>query len=364
MKPDRSNYEIWLIDWLDGNLDAVRTEQLMAFLDENPDIREEADSLSATRLEPGKNASPLKKRLKKTVSDLPLSQVEYLSVAYLENDLSDEQIKDLKENISKNPENRRLFESIQKTKLKPQKYNFRNKRNLLKKTPAERVIRLSVIGLSAAAAIILLVVTFLTLPRSIKTQNESLAVNSYRDTLVIQAGRVITVKEDIVYTESTPAGKSGPAIILTDISEPDDQSPAYIRADTVSFPVRDPDVYISAVPVTSSFGISHPETGYPALVALNIVTREPSYYDPDRGRIKRFFASTFREKILKDKVYNDAPLQPYEIAEAGIEGLNRLLGWEMALVKTSDEEGELQSYYFSSRVLKFNAPVKKSNPSL
>jgi hypothetical protein len=36
----------------------------------------------------------------------------------------------------------------------------------------------------------------------------------------------------------------------------------------------------------------------------------------------------------------------------------------MALVKTSDEEGELKSFYFSSRVLKFNAPVKKSNPSL
>jgi hypothetical protein len=364
MKPDRSNYEIWLIDWLDGNLDEVRTEQLMAFLDENPDLREEADSLSVTRLEADKNASPLKYRLKKTASDLPLSQVEYLSVAYLENDLSDEQIIDLKENISKNPENRRLFESIQKTKLKPQEYSFRDKRNLLKKTLAERVIRLSVIGLSAAAAIILIVVTFLALPRSIKIQNESLAINTVRDTLVIQSGKVIIVKEDDIYAESTPFEKSGPVIILPDISEPDDQSLAYARADTLLSPVRNPEFCISAVPVISSFEISQSETGYAALVASNIVTREPSYYDPERGRIKRFIASTFREKILKDKVYNDAPLQPYELAEAGIEGLNKLLGWEMALVKTSDEEGAMQSYYFSSRVLKFNAPVKKSNPSL
>jgi len=30
---------------------------------------------------------------------------------------------------------------------------------------------------------------------------------------------------------------------------------------------------------------------------------------------------------------NEDPLTTYEIAEAGVEGLNKLLGWEMALVK-------------------------------
>ncbi len=99
-------------------------------------------------------------------------------------------------------------------------------------------------------------------------------------------------------------------------------------------------------------------------MASNIAVREPLYYDSERSRLRRFIASTFRERILKDKEYNDTPLQPYEIAEAGIDGLNKLLGWEMALVRTSDEEGELKSFYFSSGVLKFNAPVKKSNPSL
>jgi hypothetical protein len=31
----------------------------------------------------------------------------------------------------------------------------------------------------------------------------------------------------------------------------------------------------------------------------------------------------------------------------------------MALVKVSDEQGEMKSLYFSSRLLKINAPVKK-----
>ena len=41
MKIDRSNYEIWLIDWLDGNLSDLQAEKLLLFLDENPDLKED-----------------------------------------------------------------------------------------------------------------------------------------------------------------------------------------------------------------------------------------------------------------------------------------------------------------------------------
>jgi len=43
MQIDRSNYEIWLIDWLDGKLDDPEVEQLQRFLGDNPDIKEEYD---------------------------------------------------------------------------------------------------------------------------------------------------------------------------------------------------------------------------------------------------------------------------------------------------------------------------------
>jgi hypothetical protein len=65
---------------------------------------------------------------------------------------------------------------------------------------------------------------------------------------------------------------------------------------------------------------------------------------------------------LKENTSKDSPLKGYEIAEAGVTGLNRLLGWEMALVEKNDENGELRSVYFSSKLLKFNAPVKKTDP--
>jgi hypothetical protein len=85
-------------------------------------------------------------------------------------------------------------------------------------------------------------------------------------------------------------------------------------------------------------------------------------YD-DRSRIGKFIAQTFRDKILKEDIPEDTPLKGYEIAEAGIEGLNKLFGWEMALTRNNDENGELKSLYFSSRTIKFNAPVKNIDQS-
>jgi hypothetical protein len=363
MKPDRSNYEIWLIDWLDGNLDEERTQQLMAFLDENPDLKEEAESLSVTRLEPERNGAMLKNRLKKTPSQLPLSQVEYLSIAYLENDLSNEQIKDLKENISVNSESRELFDIIQKTRLKPPDFRFINKKRLLKNTPAERILRLSVIGLSAAATITVLIISFILMPKLHTGRNEVVAVNSAIDTITIPQGIVLTVKSRNISKQEISDQTTGLKISIPKLTEVTGQPLAFVRQDSPELPERNPELLKSHIPSLSGAEINYVMPGT-SLIASNIKTREPLYYDSERSRLGRFIASAFREKILKDKTYNDDPLKPYEIAEAGIEGLNKLLGWEMALVKTSDEEGELKSYYFSSKVLKFNAPVKKSNPVL
>ncbi len=367
MKPDRSNYEIWLIDWLDGNLDEIRTEQLMAFLEENPDLREEADSLLLTRLVPENKGSLAKEPLKRTPSELEHYQIEYLSVAYLENDLSDEQIKDLKENISVNQENRKLFETIQRTKLIPLDFRYKNKSRLRKKTRTERILRLSVIGLSAAATVAVIVISFIAMPRILSTNNEGIAANSFNDTIFLRPGAVITYEEDLAYEKPYQSEASDESastrISFSDPLEVTNQLVALMPVDSSAFTGRSPEFLISMVPVFANVEINK-KLNNTSLIASNIVIKEPLYNDSERSRLRRFIASAFREKILKDEKFNDAPLKPYEIAEAGIDGLNKLLGWEMALVKTIDEEGEPKSFYFSSRVLKFNAPIKKSNAVL
>jgi hypothetical protein len=97
------------------------------------------------------------------------------------------------------------------------------------------------------------------------------------------------------------------------------------------------------------------------LIASKSAFKAPVYED-GRSKLSRFIAKNFREKILKENTSKDSPLKAYEIAEAGVTGLNKLLGWEMALDERNDENGELKSVYFSSKILKFNTPVKKTEP--
>jgi hypothetical protein len=82
------------------------------------------------------------------------------------------------------------------------------------------------------------------------------------------------------------------------------------------------------------------------------------------GFINALVAKIFREKILKSKTPESGSLKGYEIADVGINGLNKLLGWQMSLQKTRDEKGDIKSLYFSSKILKFNAPVRKSQLEL
>jgi len=164
MGPDRSNYEIWIIDWLDGKLSRQMVDQLMEFLKKNPDLKEEAESLSSSYLSHHKNAMQRKNDLMRSASELESSQIEYLSAGYLENDLTDEQQSDLMQAIHLNPRNKTLFESVQKVKLKPPQITYSNKKLLIKITLWEKVLKYSALGLSAAATIALIVLSITSAP--------------------------------------------------------------------------------------------------------------------------------------------------------------------------------------------------------
>jgi hypothetical protein len=365
MQPDRSNYEIWLIDWLDGNLDKVQTEQLMAFLDKNPDIKEEADILSSSYLLSEKQLFLQKDNLKKNIADLAPSQLEYLSVAYLENDLSSDHLAELKQNLDQNKEGEKVFDLIQKIKLTPASSGYRYKSKLKKLTVGEKVIRLSVIGLSAAAAIALLILSSVFISRQTTVKSDLVTGNIITDTLKIQSSVPVISPPEYPYVDLV-SEKASPelGIKTNNILASNEINNEIIKADNPDSSVlkrEKPDYFISRVPLLSEVDLGTKMTNQ-VLIASGYPVIEP-YYADDRSRLSKFFARTFREKLLKDEPTSDAPLKPYEFAKAGIDGLNKLLGWEMALKETNDESGELKSVSFNSRILKFNSPVKKVESS-
>jgi len=362
MHIDRSNYEIWLIDWLDGNLNHQQVEELKLFLNANPDLNVEFDELAAINLKPSVNIFPNKNQLKKSTDDLSKSQFEYLCVACLENDISAEQRIELLEIINKDSEKKRIFELIQKTRLSPIDINYKLKKYLLKRTVQQNIIRFSAIGLSAAATIALIIITFLTIPRSLPENINNMATNTLVDSIIQQPS--VNQVPDKIITGNVPNLIINKRDKLLSAEQninsvlPISDTAVSIPDDTLIRNPENPKIAFQKIPVNTEI-ILKDVTINNILIASNSFYITPEY-DDERSNISRFIAKTFRERILKNNTSPESPLKGYEIAEAGVAGLNKLLGWQMALDMNNDENGELRSIYFSSKILKFNAPVKKS----
>lgn len=362
MQPDRSDYEIWIADWLAGNLDNDRKKQFEEFLAGNPGLKEEAESLSLTSVIPDNISFPRKEFLKKSPEDFTPSQVEYLSAAYLENDLSPEQIEELNICLAKNPELRLLSESVRKTKLSPPGSRYIFKKKLRRKTRAGRILKLSFTGLSAAASVAILVMSSLFISRQIAEKKNVAGTAG----LVHQKELEQPEEQVLAVQQEQPEGQLQPLAIQEEITEqetgqqvlqqiqPEEQVLA-IQQEQPERQLLADDMRINDLPRFSIRIVQQAESG--TLLALAVPYQEPPY--DGRNGLTRFLARTFREKILRDDSGSDAPIRTYEIASAGINGISRMFGLEMSLTGITDSQGDLKSLYFSSRLVKFNAPVKK-----
>jgi hypothetical protein len=253
-----------------------------------------------------------KEHLKRSPSDLTSSQIEYLSVAFLEKDLSAEQSADLNQNIDLNQENRKLFDSVQKIRLVPRDIHFSHKNKLIKLTAGERIFRFSAIGLSAAAALALVILSYIFVPKFLSDTGVKNAQNISPDTNL----QVPTIVENKVYAVNTkdPAVEEHRKITIKEVSakspdEMNNQSLAIAATDTSLFERSLPVIKISMIPELSQTDMIlwTPEN---ILVASNnnFIFKQP-VYDEYRSRLSRFIARTFREKFLKEEIPFDTPLK-------------------------------------------------------
>jgi hypothetical protein len=359
MHIDRSNYEIWLIDMLEGNLSVKEAEEVSRFLEMNPDIREEFDDLKSPQPELRHDDFKNKNTIRKSVADIHESQFELLCAAYLENDLQPESKAELLEMADSAPERRRTLELMKRTRLIPSPILFKRKSLLFRTTPLQRFYRLAAIGLSAAAAIAFFVIIFPGTSHILKDNKGNFAQISpvypelKTEYFEIRAGSAIRIYSQVILqNEKSPV----PVQIYTaELSQPDTTQTKPIE---ISIPdVQAYMVYPVKVTLTADLGL---EKSSPSSLAPSSTTYSMQTDEDEMSNVERFVTKLFREKILRKDVADETPLKGYEIAEAGVAGLNLLFGWEMALNEKNDENGKLTSVSFSSKILKFNAPVKKN----
>ncbi|NPD47140.1 hypothetical protein [Lentimicrobium sp. S6] len=161
MRIDIHNYEEFILDFLEGNLNEQGTEEMKAFLLIHPDIAEDLEDLDEIVLEAGNQilldtdfTNQLKNTEIKAVASINEDNYKEVLIAEFEQDLTEEQGQDLNEFLLINPQLKQ--EQVLTQSLKVQSDStvvFKNKSSLKKKNRA--VVTLWTISTSVAAVLLI-----------------------------------------------------------------------------------------------------------------------------------------------------------------------------------------------------------------
>lgn len=156
---NRNNYEIWFLDFAEGQLSQDEISVLYDFLDHNPGLKSEFEEFEEIKLEEEVFKFNNKEKLKQEVSIEKidgLSDFEVLTIKKIEGDISEKEERELKSMLLFSSEYQREFEIFDKTKLNPsESFTYKNKESLKRKSRA--VIPLWAKYVSSLAAMILLI---------------------------------------------------------------------------------------------------------------------------------------------------------------------------------------------------------------
>ncbi len=133
---NESNYEVYIIDYLEGNLDAVQVSELLLFIEQNPDVKSEFEELSSgcILIQREEGIQLEKSSLKKPVYHQLKEKYDRLLVAAAEGDLNAEQLDELSRLFVLYPElvsEKRLFGQA---KMLPDFAIIYNEKRLLKRS--------------------------------------------------------------------------------------------------------------------------------------------------------------------------------------------------------------------------------------
>jgi len=108
------NYEIWFLDYAEGNLDESQKQELFAFLADHPELKNELEEFEILEVNLFETKFPDKSSLKKT----PAYNSDDF-IAYHEGDLSETEKKEVESIIASNPSAKKEFDQLAKMYLQP-----------------------------------------------------------------------------------------------------------------------------------------------------------------------------------------------------------------------------------------------------
>ena len=345
---NRANYETYVIDYLDGKLNAVERRYFIAFLESNPDIKDEVESIDEISLQPDQKVFPEKENLKKKsvvdVDGINEGNYEEYFIANYENDLSPNEKKSLALFLDKNQILKQEFDIYSKLKIVPVGDIVFSAKDQLKHN-----VSIKPMWYSAAAAIIILFTGYWFLyDQQPSTINTKLASVSHISPIEISRSLSSKVAVELVSQERQIA-----VIPVYDndgfVAQHEKILLAYVESKSVNMQLVDVYDYARIVEF-KKINVSS--------VIENFNNEDYANAETKSKNDKSLFASVLNAQfkkigsrlgIGKKKPVQSGDPKYIELFDKGLTVFNTITGSETATVKTYNVYGELTSYQVEGR---------------
>ncbi|HDR50508.1 MAG TPA: hypothetical protein ENN90_02645 [Mariniphaga anaerophila] len=346
MKITRDNYEVYFLDYLEGELDENLVDDFIDFLRQNPDLKAELEMAGAVKVELENVSFANKEKLYKDKFDLE-KEFNYAAVALLEGDLQEKEKAEFENYLSTHPEKQKEAALFEKTRLKAdESVVFQKKRKLYRYSTGKTILLWS----TRIAAVLVLAFMVYRAADNILTEN-GLPENQVAVTEMItntepaKAPLTPIEPEDdpvpVDKNDDKPAKKVNPkAEPAKSLRETTKGRMDHERIAEMRIPVEIPEKLPRC---NASFAVQQPEM---AMAPMKITLPETP-------------AELYEERLLADVVREKTGignLSLAKVAKAGL-GLVSTVSGEKFSFETNNN-GEITELNYDSRLLAFTIPTK------
>ena len=348
MQITADNYEIYYLDYLEGNLDQSVVPEFEAFLDANPNLTHyfQPDTIKLVYSE--QIAFPDKQALKKFEFDktsVSKYTFEEFSIAYFEGLITNTKQKEFFDFIKINPEYTLEFDLYRKSYLiSQQKLIFTNKKDLYHSDSNHRLFSLFKVA-SLAAGIALLFGIYVRSPQTIKSKiNTNTSSEKYQTSNQIAVKSIVKtspltgtlvakrffnkINNNVVQHSTLSNSSSQVEKLKTTLPEKDTTHIAYLKAKSTLISSLNPE--IEAFKIQLNPNIPYNQTENAKGITENALLQ-------------------IRKNLGLEK--NETPkgrLTFFKILQAGVKGFNELTESNMQLTELTDESGKMTAMSFKT----------------
>lgn len=367
---NKNNYELFFMDYYDGNLKENQIAQLETFLLLNSDLQEEFEEFETLALKPDINVMFNRKSgLKKISGSYIFSQTDFEQqcIAQLEGDLDKEVECRFFETIENDNNLHEIWQQYKNIRLEPDKTIEYKKKEALKKNVVflynTRKILYTTISIAASLVVFFSIYTHFFNPVSI--DNNVIAYegikNNGKEILKIKTGSDESELEKLsenrkpgkiaktIQTQNNKSGLNTEKCIEKKIKE---MTNTPEEAESIAL--------IEGIYVKSLAGNVRDNESIAFIDIMPKTRAEITYSDEDllfSDNIKERLSNRIKKAIKKDE---DEKLRFWDLAEAGVKELSELTGKPMKLQNQYDENGKLQVFAFNSNDVEIAARIRKN----